>query len=246
MEENEAFERVSGVEKLSMIDMRGYASCVLFSNGCSGYKCPYCYNVSLWKNELPEYEAEGIKRYLLSRQGLIDYVVFSGGECTIWPKYLKDSARWCKNNGFRVKVDTNGSNPYLIMEMYEDGLLDYVALDYKYPLSKENAYRRFHDSENLKWHLQELLSWLIEREKKFETRTTIHPDITNESDANLILDELSEAGYKGTHFFQFFNECPETLGKVNQHPRRFKIEELKIPDGMKVEYRNLKNNERRH
>ena len=118
------FSKVAGVEKVSMIDMRGYVSCVLFSNKCSGYHCGYCYNIDLWYGRLPELDPQEIKDYLLSRKNLIDYVVFSGGECTLHRDYLIDSAKWCKEQGFKVKVDTNGSNPNLVIEMIEDGLID--------------------------------------------------------------------------------------------------------------------------
>lgn len=241
---NNVFSKVAGVEKVSMIDMRGYVSCVLFSNKCSGYVCPYCYNIDLWHGRLPELDPQGIKDYLLSRKNVIDYVVFSGGECTMYPQYLIDSARWCKENGFKVKIDTNGSNPNIIMQMYDDGLIDYLALDYKYP-DLPNEYLKFHSNSMLRWNMENLLEFLISEGKAFETRTTIHPEITDEHKANLILKELEKWGYKGTHYFQFFNECPETLGNVNQHPRRFRTEDL-IETSFKVEFRNLKNNDKRH
>ena len=101
------FSKVAGVEKISMIDMRGYVSCVLFSPLCA-WHCPYCHNKSLKYNKLPLLDPQEIKDYLLSRKNLIDYVVFSGGECTIHRDYLISSARWCKEQGFKVKIDTNG------------------------------------------------------------------------------------------------------------------------------------------
>lgn len=240
---SKVFDKVAGVEKLSMIDMRGYTSCVLFSQRCC-FKCDYCYNVDLWHGRLPELDPQGIKDYLLSRKNLIDYVVFSGGECTMYPDYLIESARWCKEHGFKVKIDTNGSNPNLIIQMYEEGLIDYLALDYKYP-DLPNEYLRFHGNSMLRWNFEQLLEFLINEGKEFETRTTIHPDVTDEDKANKILKELEKWGYKGTHYFQFFNECPETLGNVNQRPRRFRTEDL-IETSFKVEFRNLKNNEKRH
>lgn len=240
---NNVFSKVAGVEKVSMIDMRGYVSCVLFSPLCN-YCCGFCYNKSLYFNKLPLLDPQGIKDYLLSRKNVIDYVVFSGGECTLYPDYLLDSAKWCKENGFKVKIDTNGSNPNIIMQMYDDGLIDYLALDYKYP-DLPNEYLKFHSNSMLRWNMENLLEFLISEGKAFETRTTIHPEITDEHKANLILKELEKWGYKGTHYFQFFNECPETLGNVNQHPRRFRTEDL-IETSFKVEFRNLKNNDKRH
>jgi pyruvate formate lyase activating enzyme len=156
-----------------------------------------------------------------------------------------ESAKWCKDNGFLVKVDTNGSNPGLVKEMVEDKLVDFIALDYKYP-DLPNEYLKFHTNSMLRWNFEETLSYLInEANIPFETRTTIHPDITDENKANVILKELERFGYKGTHYFQFFNQCPETFGNVNQNPRRFDISKLEIPKSFKVEYRNSSANDRR-
>ena len=238
------FSKVAGIEKMTLLDYKGKAACILFSPSCN-YSCGYCYNGPLWRNETEIISKEDIIDYLIKRKNILDAVVFSGGECTIHRKYLLESAKWCKDNGYLVKIDTNGSNPILIKEMVEDGLIDYIALDYKYP-DLPNEYLKFHHNSMLRWHFEETLDFLInEANIPFETRTTIHPDITDEHKANLILKELKKFGYKGTHYFQFFNECPETLGNVNQNPRRFRIEELDIPEDFKVEFRNLSANDRR-
>lgn len=238
------FSKVTGIEKLTLLDYKGKTACILFSSLCN-YSCGYCYNKILWENKAERIDSEEVKNYLLKRKNLIDAVVFSGGECTIHKDYLRDSVKWCKDNGFLVKIDTNGSNPNLVIELIENNLIDYVALDYKYP-DLPNEYLKFHGNSMLRWNMEQLLEYLInESNIQFETRTTIHPDITDERKANLILKELEKFGYKGTHYFQFFNECPETLGDVNQNPRRFRVEELIIPSSFKVEYRNSNANERR-
>lgn len=238
------FSKVAGIEKMTLLDYKGKASCILFSNGCT-HMCPYCYNKSLISNNIEYISKEEIIDYLTKRKNVLDAVVFSGGECTIHRNYLLESAKWCKDNGYLVKIDTNGSNPVLIRQMVDEKLVDFIALDYKYP-DLPNEYLKFHSNSMLRWHFEETLEYLInESNIPFETRTTIHPDITDEKKANDILQELKRFGYKGTHYFQFFNECPETIGNVNQNPRRFRIEELKIPEEIKVEFRNLNANDRR-
>lgn len=237
------FSKVAGIEKLTLLDYKGKTACILFSPLCN-HICGYCYNKVLWENKAPMIDPEEIKNYLLGRKKLIDAVVFSGGECTLHRNYLLESAKWCKDNGFLVKIDTNGSNPNLVIEMIEDKLIDYVALDYKYP-DIPNEYLKFHGNSMLRWNMEQLLEYLISSNFAFETRTTIHPDITDERKANLILKELEKFGYKGIHYFQFFNESPETLGNVNQNPRRFRVEDLIIPSSFKVEYRNTSANDRR-
>lgn len=242
--DNHIFSKVVGIEKMTLLDYKGKTACILFSPSCNFY-CRYCYNKNLWENKLESISPEEVESYLIKRRNVLDAVVFSGGECTIHRNYLLDSAKWCKDNGYLVKVDTNGTNPGLIIEMIENGLIDYVALDYKYP-DLPNEYLKFHTNSMLRWKFEETLEYLINESKiPFETRTTLHPDITDEDKANKILKELEKFGYKGTHYFQFFNESPETLGNVNQHPRRFRTEGLIIPNSFTVEYRNSAANERR-
>ena len=43
-------------------------------------------------------------------------VTFSGGECMLYPDYLADLARRCKENGISVAVDTAGAVPYAHFE----------------------------------------------------------------------------------------------------------------------------------
>lgn len=51
-------------------------------------------------------------------------VTFSGGECMLYPEYLAQIARQCKENGISVAIDTAGCVPYSDFEM----LLPFVDL----------------------------------------------------------------------------------------------------------------------
>lgn len=41
--------------------------------------------------------------------------------------------------GFRVKLDTNGTNPAMLRELLAENLLDFIAMDIKGPLDKYSA-----------------------------------------------------------------------------------------------------------
>lgn len=210
--------------------------------GCSGFKCPYCYNAKLARGIAKTLKPDEVIKFLENRRGKLDGIVFSGGECTIWGKKLIEDVKFTKNLGYKVKIDTNGSNPKVIKNLIENNLIDYIALDYKYPLySNDNLL--FHDNRHLKDNFKETLDYLISINFPFETRTTIHPDITDENKANLILKELEEAKYKGVHHFQFFFDGPETLGNVSQNPRKFDI--TKLVSNIPIDYRNVEANEKR-
>ncbi len=77
--------------------------------------------------------------YLKLRKGMLDAVVVSGGEPTLLPGLI-DKLRDIKSLGYEIKLDTNGTNPELVKEYIDFGLIDYVAMDIKnseekYPLA---------------------------------------------------------------------------------------------------------------
>lgn len=119
-----------GIQKNSLIDYPGKISCVLFTSGCN-FACPYCHNPDLAKNNPPlSLNETEIYAFLESRKGFLDGVVISGGEPTIH----NDIESVCKNIkalGYPVKLDTNGSNPSVIENLINEGLIDYIAMDIK-------------------------------------------------------------------------------------------------------------------
>ena len=74
---------IAGLTPLSTVDYPGALSAVLFCQGCA-WRCPYCHNATLQpfttQEERPWPEVLG---WLGGRRGLLDAVVFSGGEPTL-------------------------------------------------------------------------------------------------------------------------------------------------------------------
>jgi len=68
--------------------------------------------------------------FLRKRARLLDGVVISGGEPTL-QSGLFGFCRSVKALGYKVKLDTNGSRPEVILELLDAQLLDYVAVDCK-------------------------------------------------------------------------------------------------------------------
>ena len=127
---------IGGVQKFSTVDDPGYVVAGLFTVGCN-MRCGYCHNPEL---VLPEQYAGGIPEdeifeFLESRRGKLDGVFISGGEPTMHDD-LPDLIRRCKNMGFRVKLDTNGTHPDMLRDILAEGLVDFIAMDIKGPLSK--------------------------------------------------------------------------------------------------------------
>ena len=73
--------RISGLQKLSMVDYPGKLAATVFTGGCN-LRCPFFHNAPLVLrvSETPELPSEEVLAFLRSRKGLLDGVVLSGGE----------------------------------------------------------------------------------------------------------------------------------------------------------------------
>ena len=120
---------ICGMEKFSMVDYDGCISCTVFTKGCN-FLCPFCHNSSLVTGEAEEIPEQEVFDYLTKRKGLVDAVCITGGEPTM-QRGLKEFILRVRALGYKVKLDTNGTNPTLLKQLLEEGLVDYVAMDIK-------------------------------------------------------------------------------------------------------------------
>lgn len=121
---------IQGLQRLTLLDFPGKIACTVFTGGCN-MRCPYCHNgsLALGQGEM-NISAEELLAFLGSRVGRLDGVCISGGEPTLH-RDLPELIREIKALGFKVKLDTNGTNPEMLLSLINDGLLDYVAMDVK-------------------------------------------------------------------------------------------------------------------
>jgi len=120
-----------GLQKVSLVDYPGYICATLFTGGCN-MDCPYCHNPELIrpsKNAQIIDETEVID-FLRTRIGKLDAVCVTGGEPTLH-KDLLAFFKKIKQLGFLVKLDTNGTNPAFLERVFDQQLVDYVAMDIK-------------------------------------------------------------------------------------------------------------------
>jgi pyruvate formate lyase activating enzyme len=120
--------RIGGLTRLSSCDYPGKLAAVVYCQGCA-WHCAYCYNPELqpargaYEIAWPEVTA-----FLDKRRGLLDAVVFSGGEPTQQPG-LAAAMREVKAMGFLVGLHTAGVVPRRLAEVLP--LADWVAMDAK-------------------------------------------------------------------------------------------------------------------
>ncbi len=125
---------IGGFQPFTLSDFPGRPAAIVFTQGCN-FKCPYCHNRPLWPRlpvSPPVIDEPGLYSFLESRSGQLDGLVITGGEPTVHED-LQDFIRKIKSRGFRVKLDTNGSNPLMLEALLAEELLDYIAMDIKGP-----------------------------------------------------------------------------------------------------------------
>jgi len=166
--------KFGGFQKTSLLDFPDRISSILFTVGCN-LRCPFCYNRRLIIDPKPPFlSEEDALEILLSRKRYVDAVVITGGEPTM-NRDLPEFIRKLKENGFQVKLDTNGFYPETLRESLP--YLDYVAMDVKTSLEKYKLLGA-KDTENLLRSIQIIMEGKVD----YEFRNTVVPRIVDEED----------------------------------------------------------------
>ncbi len=202
------------ITPFTALDYPDHLAAIFWFAKCN-MRCVYCYNKDIVFREGEISEDEAIA-FLQSRVGLLEAVVLSGGEATLY----KDLVGFCKKIKqlkFKIKLDTNGLNPEMVQELVENGLVDYIALDYKAPKEKyfEITKDKHFDS------FSKTLNFLIQKQFNFEVRTTVHNDLLRVEEINRIIKDLFKRGYSGTYYLQPFVFTENTIGKVQEEKNAF-------------------------
>ena len=160
---------IVGIDKLSLLDYEDKVSIVLFSQACN-FRCPFCHNGESVLNAQSELDFDEILAYLKTRTGLVDAVVFSGGEPTLEPD-LEVKIKAVKSLGFLIKLDTNGTNPVLLEKLIDEGLIDYVAMDIK---NSPSLYAKTSGVNNVNLdNIRKSISIIMKKAPDYEFRTTL-------------------------------------------------------------------------
>lgn len=210
---------ITSITPFTFQDYPEHTACILWFSGCN-MACSYCHNPELVKGELAKLPPQQVVEFLESRKGLLEGVVLSGGECMMSAQ-LPEFTRYLKSLSFKVKVDTNGTNPDMLEKMLGEQLIDYVALDYKAPTDLFQSITGF-DGYPL---FERSLKLLIASGIPLEIRTTVHADLLDEEDINFILKHLEDLGFSGTYYVQNFR-AGKTLGNLDKPFNRFDVSRL--------------------
>jgi pyruvate formate lyase activating enzyme len=180
--------RIGGLAPLTSLDFPGELAAVVFCQGCP-WRCPYCHNGPLVAASRESSIAwPDIERLLERRIGLLDAVVFSGGEPTL-QRDLPAAVTRAKAAGFKIGLHTAGCYPKRLEPLLP--LLDWVGLDIKALPPGYPSITGVPDSGAPAW---ESLEMLLKFGTKLEVRTTLPPVWTLPDDIAPLMRRLAEAG----------------------------------------------------
>ena len=212
--------RFGGFQKTSLIDFPDRISSILFTIGCN-LRCPFCYNGRLILDPKPPFLSEDdALKILLSRKKYVDAVVITGGEPTMnrdLPAFIKR----LKENGFHVKLDTNGFYPETLRECLS--YLDYVAMDVKTSLDKYKLL----GAENTDGLLRSV-EIIKEGKIDYEFRNTVVPGIVSEEDIHEIGRIVEGARRFAFQQFRPGEALDEAFNSVKPYPSDIIIRFSKI------------------
>ena len=197
--------KISGLQKLTLLDYPGKMACTVFTYGCN-FRCGFCHNALLVTEENSSNISEDeFFAFLKKRQGILEGVCISGGEPTLQPD-LKEFIIKVRSLGYAIKLDTNGTNPRLLKSLIEENLLDYVAMDIKHSIDK---YREICGCEVDTDAIRESISIIIESGIDHEFRTTTVKEYHSAEDFDAMAD-LFKGDSK--YFLQHFEDSGNLIG----------------------------------
>ena len=190
-----------GIEKLSLVDYDGYVSATVFTGACN-FRCEFCHNSALvfdCKN-LATFAEEEILSYLEKRKNLLEGLCVTGGEPTLnndLPFFIEK----VKALGYKVKLDTNGTNPDMIKSLAESGLVDYFAMDIK---NDKESYGEIIGIPNYDLSkIEESVEFFLSGKTAYEFRTTL---VKEYHDKNNIINISNWIKGADKYFLQKFKD----------------------------------------
>lgn len=181
--------KVGGITPFTATDYPGEIAAVVFVQGCP-WRCGYCHNPHL-QPRLADGPLDWarIRNLLQRRVGLVDAVVFSGGEPTIDP-HLADAIGEVKDMGFKIGLHSGGIYQNRFSEILP--MLDWVGFDIKAPF--DHRYDRVTGVADSATAALAGAQAVISSNVDYEFRTTIHPALLDEDDIMEVAQTLARMG----------------------------------------------------
>lgn len=178
-----------GFQRFSLIDYPGELAAIAFTIGCN-FRCPYCHNPELVNGISKKIEEKTILGFLKKRKGKLTALSITGGEPTLHGKDLLNFIKKVKDLEYKVKIDTNGTNPELLQLLIEENLIDYIAMDIKAPLDK---YEFIVNSSVNPTLIRKSIEIISKSKVQYEFRTTVLKGLLSKEDIEKISKTIEGA-----------------------------------------------------
>jgi pyruvate formate lyase activating enzyme len=179
---------IAGLAPLSTCDWPGRLAATCFLQGCP-WRCGYCHNPGLIDPAVPgAIPWSAVRDFLVRRRGLLDGVVFSGGEPTRQPG-LPDAVGQVRELGFGVGLHTAGAYPRRLAVVLPQ--LDWVGLDIKAPQTQYEAITGLAASGAKAYAALDLV---LASGVAHEIRVTVDPTVHRGAEITALVADLRAAG----------------------------------------------------
>lgn len=204
---------VGGFVPLSTTDWPDHLAAVVFIQGCP-WRCHYCHNPDLQsRQDSGMWSWPRLLDKLAERQGLLDGVVFSGGEATL-DRTLPEAMQAVRQLGLKVGLHTAGIYPDRLAAVLP--LTDWVGFDVKAHIAQYAAITDVPGSGVPAWRS---LALLMQSGVSHELRTTYHPHLHDDAQMQQLAQTLQDLGAQ-EWVIQGFQPSPDThekLGRIRRH-----------------------------
>ncbi|MEO7496164.1 MAG: anaerobic ribonucleoside-triphosphate reductase activating protein [Massilia sp.] len=181
--------QVGGITPFTATDFPGRLALAVFIQGCP-WRCGYCHNPHLQPRGPGAHRWEDVIALLERRRGLLDGVVFSGGEPTIDPA-LAGAMAEVRAMGLQVGLHTACIYPRRLAEVLP--LLDWIGFDIKAPYAE---YERITGVAGSGEPARECAAMIVASGVPHECRTTLHPALLSAGVVEQLADDLAQLGVR--------------------------------------------------
>jgi pyruvate formate lyase activating enzyme len=182
--------QIAGLTPLSTCDWPGRLVATAFLQGCP-WSCTYCHNPALIDARTPGVVPWSAVRELLARRrGLLDGVVFSGGEPTRQTG-LPDAMRQVRELGFGVGLHTGGAYPRRLAAVLP--LVDWVGFDVKAPADR---YPQVTGVASSAGPASRSLLLALAAGIPLQVRTTVDPTVLSTDDVARLRTAMADLGIR--------------------------------------------------
>lgn len=184
---------MAGLTPLSSCDWPGRLVATAFLQGCP-WRCTYCHNSAILDPRAPgQVPWQDVLDLLARRRGLLDGLVFSGGEPTRQAALVPAAAQ-VRAAGFGVGLHTSGAYPARLPALLP--LVDWVGFDVKAPARLYRAVTCVGGPTTSADATFASLRLVLGSGVDVEVRTTVDPTVMGPDDVAELTDVLAGLGVR--------------------------------------------------